>query len=77
MIRSIPKELNTDQSTVLEAIQIMGYVTVSMLQDNLGWESFRAHTVLEDLLSDALTWIDNQAEEPEYWAPLLMHDGSG
>ena len=77
MIRSIPKELNTDQSTVLEAIQVLGYVTVSMLQDNLEWESFRAQTVLEDLLSDALIWIDSQAEEPEYWAPMLMHDRSG
>jgi ESCRT-II complex subunit VPS22 len=31
MIRSVPKELNTDQSTVLEVIQVLGYVTVSVL----------------------------------------------
>ena len=35
MIRSVPKELNTDQSTVLEAIQVLGYVSVSMLQHNI------------------------------------------
>lgn len=74
MIRSIPKELNTDQSTVLEAIQVLGYVTVSMLQDNLNWESARAETVIEYLLSDSLVWVDAQVREKEYWSPAFMHD---
>lgn len=69
MIRSIPKELSTDQSTVLEALQILGYTTSSMLVDNLKWEHARAETVLEDLLADSLVWIDLQSEEKEYWAP--------
>ncbi|KAL9613670.1 MAG: hypothetical protein Q9167_001799 [Letrouitia subvulpina] len=72
MIRSIPKELNTDQSTVLEAIQILGYVTCSMLEDNLGWEHARAETVIEDLLADSLVWIDAQTAEKEYWSPRFM-----
>lgn len=75
MIRSIPKELNTDQSTVLETLQILNYVTVSMLQVNLNWETARAQTVLDDLLADALVWIDLQADEPEFWAPMRMHEG--
>ncbi|KAF2761178.1 EAP30 family protein Dot2 [Pseudovirgaria hyperparasitica] len=69
MIRSIPKELNTDQSTVLEAIQVLGYVTVSMLQVNLEWERARAKTVIDDLMGDSLVWADKQAEETEYWSP--------
>ncbi len=69
MIRSIPKELSTDQSRVLEAVQVLGYITASMLEDNLKWEHERAQTVLEDLLADSLVWIDLQAEETEYWAP--------
>lgn len=76
MIRSIPKELNTDQSTVLGAVQILGYVTTSMLQVNLGWELERAQTVLDDLLSDSLVWIDAQADEHEYWTPMQMLDSS-
>ncbi|KAI9886898.1 MAG: hypothetical protein M1823_001267 [Watsoniomyces obsoletus] len=74
MIRSVPKELNTDQATVLEALQVLGYVTVSMLRANLEWEGFRAQTVLEDLLADGLVWIDTQSEdgEDEYWAPMRM-----
>ncbi|KAL8832168.1 MAG: hypothetical protein Q9170_004985, partial [Blastenia crenularia] len=72
MIRSIPKELNTDQTTVLEAIQVLGYVTCSMLEDNLGWEQPRAETVIQDLLADSLVWVDEQAPEKEYWSPTAM-----
>ncbi|GAB7339110.1 hypothetical protein MBLNU457_5784t1 [Dothideomycetes sp. NU457] len=76
MIRSVPKELNTDQSTVLEALQVLGYVSVSMLQDNLQWERPRAGAVIDDLLSDSLVWIDSQAPEREYWSPAFMHENS-
>lgn len=74
MIRSIPKELSTDQSAVLEAIQVLGYVTVSMLQDNLNWERARAETVCKDLLADSLVWIDEQCEEAEYWSPASIQE---
>ncbi|KAI9828168.1 MAG: hypothetical protein M1826_006096 [Phylliscum demangeonii] len=77
MIRSVPKELNTDQSTVLEAMHVLGYVTLSMLQANLGWEPARAQTVLDDLLADSLVWIDTQAVEPEYWTPMHIQDNGG
>lgn len=72
LIRSVPKELNTDQSTVLEAIQVLGYVTVSMLQLNLSWERPRAHAVVEDLMADSLVWVDCQAGENEYWSPAFI-----
>lgn len=74
MIRSVPKELSTDQSTVLEAIQVLGYVSVSMLRINLQWERARAAAVVEDLVTDSLVWVDGQADELEYWSPALMHD---
>jgi ESCRT-II complex subunit VPS22 len=72
MIRSVPKELNIDQSTVLEVIQIMGYISVSMLRDNLNWEKERAAAVIEDLVTDSLVWVDSQAEESEYWSPSFI-----
>jgi ESCRT-II complex subunit VPS22 len=75
-IRSIPKELNTDQATVLEVIQVSGYVSVSMLQINLNWEKARAETVMDDLLADGLVWVDLQSAEEEYWSPQnLVSDG--
>lgn len=73
-IRSVPKELNTDQSTVLEVLQLLGSVTVSMLQINLAWDKARALTVIEDLLADSLVWVDNQCREPEYWSPQGLID---
>ncbi|KAF2097932.1 ELL complex subunit Eap30 [Rhizodiscina lignyota] len=74
MIRSVPKELNTDQSIVLEAIQLLGYVTVSMLQINLHWERARAVAVIDDLVADSLLWVDLQCEETEYWSPTFIHE---
>ena len=75
-IRSIPKELNTDQSTVLEVLQLLGNVTVSLLQINLSWDKPRAVTVIEDLLANSLVWVDLQCPEPEYWSPQgLVDDG--
>lgn len=72
-IRSVPKELNGDQSVVLEVIQVLGYVTVSMLQANLGWEQARAKAVLDDLVADGMLWIDLQAEETEFWSPATLN----
>ncbi|KAH7401010.1 EAP30/Vps36 family-domain-containing protein [Phaeosphaeria sp. MPI-PUGE-AT-0046c] len=77
LIRSVPRELNTDQSTVLEAVQVLGYVTVSMLQVNLMWERARACAVVEDLMVDSLVWVDTQAGENEYWSPAFMTGGGG
>jgi ESCRT-II complex subunit VPS22 len=74
MIRSIPKELNNDQSTVLEAIQVLGYVTVSMLQINLSWKRARAIAVVDDLVADSLVWVDKQADETEYWSPASIYE---
>ncbi|KZF22720.1 vacuolar-sorting protein SNF8 [Xylona heveae TC161] len=76
MVRSVPKELNVDQSTVLDALQMLGYVTVSMLQDNLSWERPRAETVITDLLADSLVWIDLQDEETTYWSPTFIHEAA-
>ena len=77
MIRSVPKELNIDQSTVLEAIQVLGYVTISMLQINLSWERARSIAAIDDLIADSLVWVDKQAEETEYWSPTFIHDTDG
>ena len=71
-IRSIPKELNTDQSAVLEAAQLLGYVSISMLMLNLKWPRARAKTAIDDLVLESMLWVDKQAEEWEYWSPGFM-----
>ncbi|KAK0932484.1 ESCRT II complex subunit Dot2, partial [Friedmanniomyces endolithicus] len=61
-------------ATVLEVIQVLGYVTISMLQDNLAWERARAIAVIDDLVADSLVWVDMQADETEFWSPASMHE---
>ena len=73
-IRSVPKELNLDQSAVLEAVQVLGYVSISMLMVNLKWPKARAQTALEDLLGEGMLWVDKQCPEWEYWSPGFMVD---
>lgn len=79
-VRSVPRELNTDQSAVLEAVQLLGYVSVSMLMLNLRWPRARSQAVVEDLLGAGLLWVDKQApDEWEYWSPgfMVANDGPG
>lgn len=73
-IRSVPKELNIDQSAVLEAAQLLGYVSMSMLMLNLRWPRARAKTAIDDLISEGMLWVDGQSEEREYWTPGAMLD---
>lgn len=72
-VRSVPRELSTDQAAVVEAAQVLGYVSVGMLRDNLGWEGARCKTVIEDLVAGGMLWVDKQTRgEWEYWSPSVM-----
>ena len=74
-VRSVPRELSGDQASVVEAAQVLGYVSVSMLRDNLGWEVARCRTVIEDLMAEGMLWVDKQTDgEWEYWSPGFMAD---
>lgn len=70
----MPKELNTDQAAALEATQVLGYISVSMLMINLKWPRERAKTAIEDLVTDSMLWVDKQSEEWEYWSPTFIHE---
>lgn len=77
-IRSVPRELSTDQTAVVEAVQVLGYVSVGMLRDNLGWERARCRDVIEDLMGRGMLWVDMQTKgEWEYWSPSFMVDMDG
>lgn len=74
-IRSVPRELSNDQASVVEAVQVLGYVSVGMLRDNLGWERARARTVIDDLVAGGMLWVDKQTKgEWEYWSPGFMNE---
>jgi ESCRT-II complex subunit VPS22 len=72
-VRSVPRELSGDQAAVVEAAQALGYVSVGMLRDNLGWERARCKTVIDDLMAEGMLWVDKQTGgEWEYWSPASM-----
>ncbi|KAG6035484.1 hypothetical protein E4U41_006059 [Claviceps citrina] len=74
-IRSVPRELSHDQAAAVEAAQVLGYVSVGMLADNLGWERARCRTVIDDLVAEGMVWVDKQTGgEWEYWSPTFMVD---
>ncbi|BFZ53156.1 ESCRT II complex subunit Dot2 [Savitreella phatthalungensis] len=69
MVRSVPRELDGDEATVLETCEIVGLVSRSMLVLNLGWDTGRAAQVLDDMVGAGLLWVDGQGREVEYWQP--------
>ncbi|KAG5985286.1 hypothetical protein E4U55_006766 [Claviceps digitariae] len=75
-IRSVPRELSNDQAAAVEAAQVLGYVSVGMLCDNLGWERARCRTVIDDLVAGGMLWVDKQTGdgEWEFWSPTFMVD---
>lgn len=74
-IRSVPRELSNDQVAAVEAAQVLGYVSISMLRDNLSWERARCRTVIDDLVAEGMLWVDKQTGgESEYWSPTFMVD---
>ncbi|TFK72544.1 winged helix DNA-binding domain-containing protein [Pluteus cervinus] len=76
MVRSVVKELDEDQNTVLAVAQDAGgRVVEEMLVNRKGWTHDRARTALENmLLRDGLCWLDDQDEQHgrAYWVPSVM-----
>lgn len=67
-IKSIPQDLDVDQSAILETADILGYVNVSILRDNFGWKKSRCQHAIDDLISNGILWVDIQKNhQPKYW----------
>ncbi|KAF6764893.1 EAP30/Vps36 family-domain-containing protein [Ephemerocybe angulata] len=76
MVRSVVKELDDDQTTILGLAQEHGgRVVEDMLIQRRQWSRERARTALENmLLRDGLCWLDDQDEEcgRAYWVTSAM-----
>ncbi|CAI2180134.1 14391_t:CDS:2 [Funneliformis geosporum] len=72
MVRSVPRELNKDQSDILLLAQKRGYVTKDLITVELCWENERIKDAIDTLLIDGLCWIDEQVHPPEYWVPSFF-----
>lgn len=76
MVRSVLKELDSDQAKILEiATASGGRVWADMVALNTGWTVARAAAALENmLLRDGLCWIDDQDTEASsvYWVTSVI-----
>jgi len=76
MVRSVVKELDDDQATILVISQeTNGRVVENMLVQKKGWTTDRAKAALENmLLRDGLCWLDEQDQEcgRAYWVLSAM-----
>lgn len=68
-VRSVPRELDTDQSALLVlAADQGGRLTESTVRRQTGWPPMRCLTALDDcVMREGLAWVDEQASEREYW----------
>ena len=81
MVRCVPAEFDRDALVVLECCASARHRAPKTTQADLlaymsaaAWTADRAKAALDKaLLVDGLVWVDEQAEEPEYWAPSLLN----
>jgi len=70
LVQSVPGELNSDHTTLLQSAQKSGYTSLSMLADELNWDKHRSEQVLNYLIQEGMIWVDEQGpKETLYWVP--------
>lgn len=76
MVRSVNRELDTDQGKVIEvAREAGGKVWVDLLMTLTGWAEERAAGVLERMGGEGLVWFDDQDEDcllGVYWVMAVL-----
>lgn len=73
---SATDDMLSDQHKLLELCQFMGgYVTYRLLRDNYGWDGERCRRVVDEMILQALLWIDNgppNSTELLFWVPTNL-----
>nr|CAD7590543.1 unnamed protein product [Timema genevievae] len=75
LVQSVPGELSMDHTAVLQQASNSGraYVSLSILQNELKWESDRGQKALNHMVKEGLAWVDTQGtKETLYWFPSLF-----
>ncbi|KAL9555640.1 hypothetical protein MBANPS3_002262 [Mucor bainieri] len=73
LVRSVPKELDKDQSALLLLAQKTGYVDCDMIKSELGWNPERIKTATQHLLQDGIAWLDKFGENESFWIPSYFN----
>lgn len=71
-IKNFNIELTNDQNMILETVNNIGYVSVSILRDNFGWKAYRSQEILNEMISNGYLWLDDNNGELLYWDPAWI-----
>lgn len=75
MVQSVPGELSMDHTAVLQQVanSQLGFISVGLLRDALGWERDRAEKALNHMIDQGLAWLDLQDPQDKlYYFPSLF-----
>lgn len=73
LVQSVPGELSMDHTAALQLAQGTGCTSVSSIMKDLGWDADRTKRVLDHMVHEEMTWVDDQApNERLYWFPGLF-----
>lgn len=75
MVQSVPGELSMDQTAVLQQVanSLLGFTSVTLLSETLGWEQDRAQKALDRMIDQGLAWLDLQdPQDTLYYFPSLF-----
>jgi ESCRT-II complex subunit VPS22 len=72
MVQSVPREMSTDTTAVLNLADQRGFFTTDHLKSSLNWPEQRIDNCINSLLSEGLVWIDEQASPKQFWVPGLF-----
>jgi hypothetical protein len=73
---SVPMELSSDHTAILQLAQSTCYVTQPGLRAALQWQESRLQMALQLLLQSGMAWVDEQGPPVQgdrrvYWFPSL------
>lgn len=71
LVVSVPTELSSDHTAVLQLAQPTSFTTFDRLRTHLQWGDERIKMALDLMMNSGMIWVDEQALEKVYWFPSL------
>lgn len=72
MVQSVPREMSTDTTSVLDLAGTKGFVTQDHVQEHFKWNQERIGNCFESLMGEGLVWVDEQTSPRQFWVPGLF-----
>jgi ESCRT-II complex subunit VPS22 len=67
LVVSVPTELSSDHTAILQLAQSTSFVTPDRLKTHLQWEDNRIKMAIDLMMKTGMIWVDTQAHETVYW----------